>query len=136
MQILSKITSSLEKCFLTDPIGKFPEIREISMLENEHLSLQLVTAGYPDTTDRLTFRAKLRLRITGDAAPFVTVRVVEQAMRATRTQITCLMSRDFTPTCSARSITAATAYRWCWDSSAPTGSTWSRTEGSPRDFTP
>ena len=69
MQILSKITSSLEKCFLTDPIGKFPEIREISMLENEHLSLQLVTAGYPDTTDRLTFRAKLRLRITGDAAP-------------------------------------------------------------------
>ena len=78
MQILSKITSSLEKCFLTDPIGKFPEIREISMLENEHLSLQLVTAGYPDTTDRLTFRAKLRLRITGDAAPFVTVRVVEQ----------------------------------------------------------
>ncbi|MBQ9785364.1 MAG: DUF4091 domain-containing protein [Clostridia bacterium] len=72
--ILAKIVSSVEKCFLDDSIERFDALTEISMLENERLSLQLfhtaVDAAHLETLCKLTF--------DGALAPYATVRTVEQ----------------------------------------------------------
>lgn len=73
----SRIISSLEKCFIRDSIAKFEEIREISMLKNQHLSLQLVTTSRPDCYFP-GFRFSFKLKVEGALAPYVKVRAVEQ----------------------------------------------------------
>lgn len=77
MQILTKVTSSLEKCFLTDPLGKFEGVTHMTMLKNQHLALQYVLTAHADALGP-SFRTNLHLKITGDLAEYVTVRAVEQ----------------------------------------------------------
>lgn len=75
MMILTKIVSSLEKCFLDDAIDAYHSLHRISMLKNERLSVQLLytsDALHPAQVDLL------RLRIDHPDALKVSARTVEQ----------------------------------------------------------
>ena len=41
-RLITRITSSLEKCFLDEPVEQHPVLRKASMLRNERFSFQLV----------------------------------------------------------------------------------------------
>ena len=72
--ILSKIVSSLDKCFLDDTIQSFHTVSSISMLRNQHLSLQL---AYTETDAAAAHRHLVKLRVVGELSPYVSVRRVE-----------------------------------------------------------
>ena len=72
--ILSKIVSSVEKCFADDSIERFKALTAIDMLKNERLSVQLLhTAQEPAET-----RTLCKLTLSGALAPYATARTVEQ----------------------------------------------------------
>ncbi|MGM9647770.1 MAG: DUF4091 domain-containing protein [Eubacteriales bacterium] len=73
--ICTKLVSSLEKCFVDEPIEKFEALRQISMLKNERLSVQLL---YTARGDEETHTTRRKLSIEGAPAAFATVRTVEQ----------------------------------------------------------
>ena len=73
--ICTKVVSSLEKCFVDEPIEKFEALKKISMLKNERLSVQLL---YTATADENNFSTLRKLCIEGEAAAYTTARTVEQ----------------------------------------------------------
>ena len=75
--IQTKITSSMEKCFLDDSIKNYPELKRLSALKNECVSFQLL---YTDDTNDATlpYRAvNYKLQIEGIDKELVSVRRVE-----------------------------------------------------------
>ena len=75
--ILTKITSSMEKCFLDSNIADYPELTHLSALKNERVSFQFL---YTDnTTDpSLPYRANNhRLQIDGIAKELYSIRHVD-----------------------------------------------------------
>lgn len=71
--LITKITSSLENCFLDSNIESFHEIKQISALKNERISFQLLCALSEDDG---ALRRLYDLQISGDLAEYVTVREV------------------------------------------------------------
>ncbi len=71
--IVSKILSSMDKCFLDGNIAAHRSVRSVSMLRNQHLSLQF---AYAETESRAGTCRLLMPRITGELAPYVRVRRV------------------------------------------------------------
>lgn len=72
--ILSKIISSMDKCFLDGNIQELKAVGKISMLKNEHLSLQL---AYTETERAAGHRRGLKLNVKGALGEYVRVRKVE-----------------------------------------------------------
>lgn len=72
--ILSKIISSMDKCFLDGSIHEHKAVRRISMLKNEHLSLQL---AYTETDRAAGHHRGLKLFVGGAMGDCVRVRRVE-----------------------------------------------------------
>lgn len=75
--ILTKLTSSMEKCFLDSNIVTYPELTHLSALKNERISFQLLYTD--DTVDAtLPYRATTyRLQIEGLPKELVSVRRVD-----------------------------------------------------------
>ncbi len=75
--ILTKLTSSMEKCFLDSNIVIYPELTHLSTLKNERISFQLLYTD--DTVDAtLPYRATAyRLQIEGLPKELVSVRRVD-----------------------------------------------------------
>ena len=73
--IKTRIVSSVEKCFLDDRIESFDRLESISMLKNERLSFQLLHTLHTDASD---YRQLCSLTLSGELAPYATVRSVEQ----------------------------------------------------------
>ena len=75
--IQTKITSSMEKCFLDSNIENYPELTHLSALKNERISFQLFYTD--DTVDAtLPYRASnYNLQIEGIEKDLVSVRRVE-----------------------------------------------------------
>ena len=75
--ILTKLTSSMEKCFLNSNIVTYPELTHLSALKNERVSFQLLYTD--DTVDAtLPYRATTyRLQIEGLPKELVSVRRVD-----------------------------------------------------------
>ena len=71
--ILTKIVSSLEKCFFDSKLSDFQSLKQISMLKNERLSVQLLYAA-DETEEQHT---KLKLTVIGAPALHCTLRTVE-----------------------------------------------------------
>ena len=72
--IQSKIVSSMDKCFLDDTMASHRPVKSVSMLRNQHLSLQLV---YTETDVAAAHRHLVKVRVLGELAPYVRVRRVE-----------------------------------------------------------
>ena len=71
--LITKITSSLENCFLDSDFESFQEIKQISALKNERISFQILCAL---SADDGALRRLYDLQISGDLAEYVTVREV------------------------------------------------------------
>lgn len=70
-----KFISSLEKCFSDERYWDKPELKKISMLNNEHLSVQLLMKE----TDREVYTKLVsKVKVVSDIADCVTLRNVEQ----------------------------------------------------------
>ena len=75
--ILTKIVSSLEKCFLDESIDKFEELKSISALKNERLFVQLLyTDDIEHDDSERDFTTPLSVSFSGALAPFATMRTV------------------------------------------------------------
>ena len=74
--VKTKIVSSLEKIFLNDRITRFKELRQISMLRNQRLSIQLLCTE-TTTPDTGSGRIWARPTIVGPLAEYATIRTVE-----------------------------------------------------------
>ena len=72
--LITKIVSSMDKCFLDGNIYELREVSRFSTLKNERLSLQL---AYSETTTWANHRRLLKLRVEGALAPYVRVRKVQ-----------------------------------------------------------
>ena len=72
--ILSKIVSSMDKCFLDEAITAHTAVKSVSMLRNQHLSLQL---AYTETDTFAAHHHRVKVRVLGDLAPYVRIRRVE-----------------------------------------------------------
>ena len=72
--IQSKIVSSMDKCFLDDTMASHRPVKSVSMLRNQHLSLQLV---YTETDVAAAHRRLVKVRVLGELAPYVRIRRVE-----------------------------------------------------------
>lgn len=72
--IQSKIVSSMDKCFLDDTMASHRPVKSVSMLRNQHLSLQL---AYTETDVAASHRHLVKVRVLGELAPYVRVRRVE-----------------------------------------------------------
>lgn len=68
-----KLMSSLEKCFLDESLSDKPETKDFLMFANERLCFQAVICH-----DDSAHSHRMRLRIDGELAPYVTVRRVVQ----------------------------------------------------------
>ena len=82
--VLSKIVSSLEKCFLDESIDKFVPLTAISMLKNERLSLQLLHTASDEGGNRYVTR---KLRLGGSLAPYASARAVDSLPVAFATEV-------------------------------------------------
>lgn len=69
----SKITSSLENCFLDSSVEDYPSLEKISVLKNERFSFQLLLELDNDDTARRRF---YDLNIEGSLAQYVSIREV------------------------------------------------------------
>ena len=72
--IQAKIVSSMDKCFLDDTMASHRAVRSVSMLRNQHLSLQL---AYTETDVAASHRHLVKVRVLGDLAPYARIRRVE-----------------------------------------------------------
>ena len=72
--IQSKIVSSMDKCFLDDTMASHRPVKSVSMLRNQHLSLQL---AYTETDVAAAHRHLVKVRVLGEMAPYVRIRRVE-----------------------------------------------------------
>ena len=72
--ILSKIVSSMDKCFLDDAMAAFHAVKSVSMLRNQQLSLQL---AYTETDTYASHSHRVKVRVLGALAPYVKIRRVE-----------------------------------------------------------
>ena len=72
--ILTKIVSSVEKCFCDENIAAFSELKRISMLKNERLSVQLLHTADADTEGQRTL---CKLEVEGAFAAYTNARNVE-----------------------------------------------------------
>ncbi len=74
--IKAKIVSSLEKVFVDSKIENYPELKRISALRGERLSMQMILTY--DVTDSPMIHPPVRsaLEVTGALAPYLTQRVV------------------------------------------------------------
>lgn len=70
-----RFISSLEKCFTDERFDSKPELRHISMLQNEHLSVQLLME---ETDDAVYDKLTAGVRVVSPLADCVTLRSVEQ----------------------------------------------------------
>lgn len=70
-----KFISSLEKCFLDEKFEEKPELKSISMLNNEHLSVQLLMN---ETDLSLQTRRISKVKVVSALADCITLRGVEQ----------------------------------------------------------
>ncbi|MBQ9773701.1 MAG: DUF4091 domain-containing protein [Clostridia bacterium] len=73
--ILTRIVSSVEKCFLDEQITDFAELKAVSMLANERLSVQLLHTADAETAN---FKTRCILTFGGALAPYARARSVEQ----------------------------------------------------------
>ena len=73
--ILTKIVSSLEKCFVDSKLSDFQALKRVSMLKNERLSVQFLYTADEEQTD---YFMKCKLDIKGAPAMYCTARTVEQ----------------------------------------------------------
>ncbi len=71
--ILSKIVTSLEKCFFDDSIEKFDTLKQISALKGERLFMQLLCTA--DDAEE-NFCTRLKVELGGSLAAFANVRTV------------------------------------------------------------
>ena len=71
--ILTKLVSSLEKCFLDTRIEELEAFCGFSMLKNERLSFQLI---YTADTEEENYNIRLKVTLGGALAPYATVRTV------------------------------------------------------------
>ena len=74
--IKTKLISSLEKCFVDEPIEKFATLEKASMLKNERFSFQLAYTADADEELQLTKFCKIDVE-AGALTPYVTLRTVE-----------------------------------------------------------
>ncbi len=70
-----KFISALEKCFKDENIDDKPELKNISMFKNEHLSVQL---AYVFTNSEIAWKSINSLKIDSPLKEFLTVSVVEE----------------------------------------------------------
>ena len=70
-----KFISALEKCFKDENIDSKPELKNISMFKNEHLSVQL---AYTYTDPELTMKNINKVRIESLLKDYITINVVEE----------------------------------------------------------
>jgi len=70
-----RFISALEKCFLEESIESKPELKRISMLKNEHLSVQL---AYTDSDESITNRRVAKIQVRSPLEGCLTLRRVEQ----------------------------------------------------------
>ncbi len=74
--IKSKFVSSLEKCFFTQTLEDFAEIRTLRMFKNERASVQFLAQNYDDNIGRSEKKFH-RIEIQGELADCVAMRTVE-----------------------------------------------------------
>jgi len=73
-----KTTSSLEKCFLTDKIGDFPELKALSCLKGERVNYQILIAYENEIGGRYQDVKFAKIKIPKKLRKSVSVRRVEQ----------------------------------------------------------
>lgn len=72
--IKTRIVSSVEKCFLDEKVESFERLEKISMLKNERLSFQFLHVADSQCAN---YRILCHLTLSGELAPYATVRTVE-----------------------------------------------------------
>ena len=75
-RLITRITSSLEKCFLDEPVEQHPVLREASMLRNERFSFQLVCRDEREGV--MSWDTFVSVEVDSPLARAVTLRTVEQ----------------------------------------------------------
>ena len=71
--ILTKLVTSLEKCFLDESIDRFETLTSISALKKERLFLQLL---YTASDDEPNLNTRLAVTLSGALAPYASMRTV------------------------------------------------------------
>ena len=71
--ILTKIVSSLEKCFLDDNIDTFAPLTRISALKNERLSMQLLRTAHESQQNRYIL---CKVVLGGTLAPYASIQTI------------------------------------------------------------
>lgn len=71
-----KMVSSLEKCFLDDPVSSKPEANHFHMFQNERLSFQVMYRAQFPAGERLSRCPLCPVEVKGPLAPYAKIRMV------------------------------------------------------------